>query len=184
MRRIFVLLVVTLVPTIVFAQPRGRRPIAPGSAYSAEIAVKEAIERLGEEKKAFERDLKVLGHIRNADKALVDTMQPTVAVEKAADEITEAERLNTDFVVRQGLIRVRQELENARRSPASADFGRLRNSIRGDGLGPSSRLVSRNALRLQEETLAWVKVQELISTHLRSLADITGDSLRATVDED
>ena len=178
-----VLLVVTLVSTAVLAQPR-RRPPAIGHAVSAESAVKEAIEQLGEEKKAIERDLAVLGHIRGSDRALGDTMQPSVAVQKAFEEISEAERLNADFFVRQGLIRARQALEDARRSPGAADFERLRGVIRTEALGPSSRLVVRNALRLQEETIAWIRVQEAINLHLKTLADITGESLRASDQED
>lgn len=185
MRRIYVLLIVTLVSTTLFAQqPRRRMPPPTGDAHSAEMAVKQAMERLGEEKKVYENDLKVLGHIRNADGALVDSMQPTVAVQKAFEEISEAQRLNADFVVEHGLMRVRQELENARRSPLSADLERLRGQIRAQALGPSSRLVVRNALRLQDETLAWIKIQELIAMHLKTLADISGESLRASDRED
>jgi len=170
---------VTLVSTPMFAQPSRRRPIAPGSAAAAESAVKEAMEQLGEERKAFERDLKVLNFIRESDKALVDAMQPTVALQKAHDAISEAERLNPDFFLGQAIIDARQEIDNALRSPGAADFPRLRARLR-EALGISSRLVVRNALRLQEETIGWLKVQELISLHLKTLADITGDSLRAS----
>jgi hypothetical protein len=180
MRRILMVLVVTFVSTTLLAQRPSRRvPPSLGPAVSAERMVKEAMERLGEERKEYERDLKVLGHIRNSDKALVDAMQPTVALEKAHDGISEAERLNPDFFLGQAIIHARQEIENARRSPAAADFERLRALIR-DALGISSRLVVRNALRMQEETMAWISVQELIATHLKTLADITGESLRAS----
>lgn len=174
-----VVLVVTLVSTSMFAQPSRRRPIAPGSAAAAESAVKEAMEELGEERKAFERDLKVLNFIRDSDKSLVDAMQPTVALQKAHDAISEAERLNGDFFLEQAIINARQEIDNALRSPGAADFARLRARLR-DALGISSRLVVRNALRLQEETIGWLKVQELISMHLKTLADISGESLRAS----
>lgn len=189
MRRILVVLVVTFVSMFVSTgldaqQPRRRMPPPTGNAQSAEMAVKDAMARLIEEKKAIERDLKVLGHIRTADSALVDAMQPTIAVQKAFEEIAEAERLNGDFLLEQGLIRVRQALEEARRSPASANFEQLRSRIRDHALGPSSRVVVRNALRLQEETLAWMRVQELMAMHLKTLADITGDSLRASDQED
>jgi hypothetical protein len=141
------------------------------------------MERLGAEKKAMDRDLAVLAHIRAGDRALTDPMQPTIAVEKAHEELSEAGRLNVDFLVGQGLIRVRQGLEDARRSPATADFGRLRSLIQEQALGPSSRLVVRNATRLQEETLAWIQLQDLIATHLKTLAQITGESLRASNEE-
>lgn len=180
MRRILMVLAVAYVSTAVLAQrPPRRMPPALGPAKSAEGMVKEAMERLGEERKEYERDLKVLGHLRNTDKALNDSMQPTVALEKAHDQVSEAERLNPDFLLEQAIIGARQEIENARRSPAAADFERLRALIR-DALGISSRIVVRNALRMQEETMAWIAVQELIATHLKTLADITGESLRAS----
>jgi len=150
---------------------------------SAEMAVKQAAERLGNMRKAIERDLKVLGHIRNSDNALVDPMQPGIAVQKAFEEMSEAERLNADPVLASGLIRARQRLDAARKSPATADFGHLRAVIREEALGPSSRLVVRTATLLQEETLAWIAVQEMIATHLKSLAEITGESLRASQQE-
>lgn len=83
----------------------------------------------------------------------------------------------------QGLSRVRRGLEEARRSPATADFGRLRSLVQEQALGPSSRLVVRNATRLQEEMLAWIQVQELIAMHLKNLAEITCESLRASDEE-
>lgn len=149
----------------------------------AETAIKQAIEQLGGEKKAIERELKVLGHIRHADAALTDPMQPSVAVQKAFEEISEAERATGDHVVRSGLIRTRQAIEDARRSPGTADFGRLRSLLQRDALAPASRLVVAMATQLQEETLAWIRVQELIATHLRALAEITGESLRAAQQE-
>lgn len=147
---------------------------------SAETAVKQAAERLANTRKAVEQNLKVLGHIRNSDNALVDPMQPGIAVQKAFEEMVEAERLNGDPVLATGLIRARQRLDEARKSPATADFGRLRAIVRDEALGPSIRLVVRTATVLQEETLAWIAVQEMIATHLKSLAEITGESLRAS----
>jgi hypothetical protein len=183
MRRLFVVLALTLVSTSLHAQRRHPRiPISDGAA-SAEGALKQSMDRLVAEKKSMDRDLQVLAHIRGADRALTDPMQPTIALEKAHEEISEAERLNTDFLVGQGLIRVRQGVDDARRSPAAADFGRLRALIQDQALGPSSRLVVRNATRLQEETLAWIQVQELIAAHLKNLAQITGESLRASDQE-
>jgi len=176
----FVVLAVALVATTLPAQtPPRRMPRPPVGVSSAEMAVKQAAERLADERRVMERDVRVLGLIRGADRALVDPMQPSIAVEKSFDFIGEAERLNGDPYVRQGLIRARQELEAARRSPGSADFGRLR-AVIDTALGMSSRLVVRNATRLQEETIAWIAVQELIATHLKTLSDITGDCLRAS----
>lgn len=157
-------------------------PFSSG-VQSAEMAVRQAAERLGNTRKAIEQGLKVLSHIRNSDNALVDPMQPGIAVQKAFEEMAEAERLNGDPVLASGLIRARQRLDEARKSPATADFGRLRAIIRDEALGPASRMVVRSATILQEETLAWIAVQEMIATHLKSLAEITGESLRAAQQE-
>jgi hypothetical protein len=178
----FVVLAVTLLSMPLLAQRRPRIPISDGPP-SAEAILKESIERLGAEKKAMDRDLQVLARLRAADRALTDPMQPTIAVEKAFQEIAEAERLNVDFYVQQGVVRARQEMEAARRSPAAADFGHLRAIIREHALGPASRVVVRNAIRLQEETLGWIAVQEKIATHLKMLAEITGESLKASDQE-
>ena len=180
MRRMLVVLLMVFVSTTLFAQ-RPRRP-APAPT-GAEADVKEAMERLGHDKKAIERELQALAFIRNADRALADAMQPSIALDKAFEQISEAERLNVDFYVQQGVIRVRQELEDARRSPASADFDRLRGLVRSNALRPASRLVVRSATRLQEETLAWLEVQESIAMHLKMLSEITGECLRAADQE-
>lgn len=177
------MVVLTLVCLPVVAQRPPRGPRMSTHAYAAEAAVKRAVEQMVEEKKSLERDLQVLARIRGADSALADAMQPAVAVQKAFEEVSEAERLNTDFLVRQGLIRSRQALEEARRSPGSADFGRLRSILREEALGPSSRLVVMRATTLQEETIAWIRLQELIAGHLRVLSEITGESLRASQQE-
>jgi hypothetical protein len=184
MRRTPALILLVVVSMPLLAQRPPRRPPPPSQGVmSAEMAVKGAMERLGNERKAIEVMLQVLAHIRSSDRALTDPMQPSIAVEKAFEEMSEAERKNTDFLLRQGLIRSRQELDAARRSPASADFPRLRAIIRDEALGPASRIVVRNATALQAETLAWIGVQELIASHLKSLADITGESLRAAQEE-
>ncbi|HEX6100530.1 MAG TPA: hypothetical protein VF432_29715 [Thermoanaerobaculia bacterium] len=187
MRRMFVVLLVLSVPMFVpiglTAQRRPPRMSITDGPLSADAVLKQSIEHLGIEKKNMDRDLQVLARIRAADRALTDPMQPSVAVEKAFEEISEAERLNADFYVQQGIIRVRQEMAAARRSPASADFGRLAALIREHALGPASRVVVRNAIRLQEETLGWIAVQEKIATHLKMLAEITGESLRASDQE-
>ena len=177
------LVLVLLVSATALAQRPPRRAPVPQGALTAEMAVKQATEKLGNDRKAIELQLKVLAHIRASDRALTDPMQPTIAVEKAFEQISEAERLNMDFLLRQGLIKSRQEIDSARKSPMSADFGRLRSILRGEALGPASRLVVRTATALHEETVAWLAVQELIGSHLKSLADITGESLRAAQEE-
>ena len=178
MRRLLVLMVIS---TSLFAQPRpSRRPgMQVQGVGSAELAVKQAAERLVNTRKGIELGLKVLQHIRASDRALIDPMQPSIAVQKAFEEISEAERLNPSPQLAVGIIRARQTVDAARKSPASADFGRLRATIREDALGPVQRQVVRAATQLHDETMAWLAVQELISTHLKSLADITGEGLRA-----
>lgn len=161
------------------AQPARTRPVAP-NAVGAEMAIKQAAEVLAQQRKAVERDLDVLTHLRSADVALTDPMQPENAMQKAWEEVDKAKSLGPEFNVMQGIIKMQHELESARHSPMSADFGRLRAILREQALGPATRVIGRHALRLQDETLAWLRVQELISAHVRALAEITGDSLKAT----
>lgn len=171
-----------LVASQLFAQPRPRMlhaAVASQRVQSAEVAVKQAMEDLAEAKKVAERDLKVFAHLRAADDALADTMQPANAIGKAFEQVSEAERLVPDFLVQQGVLRIRQELESAQRSPGTADFGHLRAVLRGDAMGPAARVVVRNAMSLQQDALSWIKVQQLIADHLRELSEITGESLRA-----
>jgi len=183
MRRLFVVLMLLAAPLL--AQTRERRPpvgyrTPPNlGAQSAEAAVKQAMEQLVTMKKVVDRDIEVLTHLRAADAALVDNMQPTVSIQKAYEEVEKAKALNPEFNVMQGVIKNERELEGARRSPIGADFGHLRTILRDEALGPASRVVVREALRLQEETAAWMKVQELIAAHVRALSDIASDSLRA-----
>jgi hypothetical protein len=136
------------------------------------------MEQLGQDKKAIDRDMEVLRLLRVADSALTDPMQPTVALEKADDAVDKAKQLNPDFTVVQEVIRAERALEDARRSPGSADFPRLRVVVRS-AVNAASRSVVRNAIRLQEETVAWVRIQQTIGDHVRTLSEITGDSLRA-----
>ena len=160
--------------------PRGMRVIPRGpQAAAAEMAVKQAAEQLGNDKKMYDRDLEVLRHLRAADEVLTDPMQPLTVVQKAYEEVGAAKALYPEFATMQGVIKVQEDLKNARLSPASADFGRLRAMIRSEAIAPAVKVVARNGLRLQEETLSWLKVQELIATHLRTLAELTGDNLRA-----
>jgi hypothetical protein len=181
----------TIVMTIVFAgmtlplfaqqPPRMRpNPQAARRAAGAEAAVKEAMEQLVAEKKVYERDVEVLARLRAAEQALLDEMQPNVSIQKAWDEVQASKRNGADFLVMQGIVRAERELEGARRSPNTADFGRLRGILRGEAIGPATRVVVAHALRLEDEALAWIKVQELISAHLRSLSEIAGESLRAS----
>lgn len=179
MRKLLLMLVLT---TTAFSQPARTRPIAP-NAVNAEMAIKQAMDAVAQQKKIVERDLEVLTHLRNADVALTDPMQPENAMQKAWEEVDKAKSIGAEFNVQQGIIRMQRELESARHSPMSADFGRLRAILREQALGPASRVIGRHALRLQEETLAWLRVQELISAHVRALAEITGESLKATTTE-
>lgn len=182
MRVIVVSLTLLLASLPLAAQPRPRMPHSSSAAQraqSAEIAVKEAAEELGAAKKSAERDLKIFARLRAADEALADSMQPSTSIEKAHDEVSEAERLVPEFLVEQGVIRIRQDLETARRSPGTADFDRLRSVLRNEAMRPAARVVIQNAMRLQEQTLAWIRVQQLIADHVRELSEITGESLRA-----
>jgi hypothetical protein len=165
-------------------QPRPRRPVGRGpfTADTAEAAVKASIEQVGELKKVFDRDIEVLRHIRAADAALTDPMQPNNAIEKAHDAMTKAGSLNPEFLVAQGVVRTLRALEDARRSPVSTDFGRLRSILKEHAEGPASRLVVRNAARLQDEILAWLRVQELITVHARTMSEIVGENLRVSAE--
>jgi hypothetical protein len=171
----------------VIAQPSPRRgrvmPPMPKSmqAVTAESAIKQAMDQLASEKKVFDRDVDVLRHLRASDEALNDPMQPHIAIQKAYEEVAAAKALNPELLVMQGVIKAERELEAARLSPASTDFGRLRGIVRDEAIGPAARLVARNGARLQEETLSWIRVQELISSHLRAVAEISAESLRAAL---
>jgi len=178
MRNLILLIVIA---SSAFAQPSPPMRVRPTGQHvnNAEMAIKQAVEAAGMMRKAMDRDLEVLTHLRAADVALTDPMQPFNAIQKAYEEVDKAKSLRPDFDVYQGVIKVERELEGARLSPASADFGRLRALLAEHALRPAARVVTRNALRVQEETLAWMKVQELISAHVRTMTEIAGDSLRA-----
>lgn len=189
MRRLFLLLVICF-PLVVVAQPQPRQRIdrmpprfMPGSQGAmAEGAIKSAMEQLANDRKIFDRDIEVLRYLRLAEEALTDPMQPNNAIQKAIDNVEKAKSVPPqpiDFTVLQGVIKVSKELESARLSPMGADFGRLRSILRSEAIGPAARLVARNGAKLQEETAAWIRIQEMIISHLRQLSDITGDSLRA-----
>ncbi len=152
-------------------------------AGGAEGYVKQAAEQLLPIKKRFDRDLEVMRRINNVDEALSDESQRYNAIQKACDEIDEAKRLEPEFLVKQGVVAAQQALDQARRSPGSADLGRLRTLVRTEAAAPALRAVARNGTLLQEELLAWIKVQELISAHLRSLAEISAESVRAAQQE-
>jgi len=149
------------------------------TADTAEAAVKQAMQQLVEIKKICERDVGVLAHLRAADDALADPMQPDNAVQKAYEEVGAAKALVPEFFVMQGVIRSQRALEDARRSPMTADFPRLRATVRDEAVGPASRVAVRDAIRLEDEALAWLKVQQLIADHLRSISEISSQSLRA-----
>jgi hypothetical protein len=182
MRRLFAILILGCAATALAQSGNRRTPpiqrISPG-ASGAEAAIKGSIEALTAFKKLYDRDVEVLNVLRAADDALADNMQPSVSIQKAYESVTKAHDLHPDFLVDQGVIKAEQELEAARRSPISADFGRLRTVVRTEALGPATRVVARDALRLQEETVAWLRVQEMIASHVRVLSEITGEGLRA-----
>ncbi len=159
--------------------PMRRPPVSSPSAQYAEGAVKAAIEILGNSKKNLDRDVLTLKHLRSADVALTDPMQPAVAIQAALEKVQAAEATVIDFYARQGIIAVRQALESARRSPGSADFGRLRAMLQDGAIGPSARVCARNAASLQEETMAWLTVQDLIGLHLRQMTEISSEHLNA-----
>jgi hypothetical protein len=182
MRRLFLVLILAGASALA-QQPRDRvirQPIRVGPGPGvAEAAVKQSMEQLASMRKMYERDIEVLNDLRGADDALADAMQPSIAIQKAYESVVRAHGRNPEFLVLQGVIKTEHELESARRSPIGADFGRLRSILRDEALGPASRLAARNSLRLQEETLAWLKVQDLIGAHMRALTEIAGESLRA-----
>ena len=181
MRRFAIVLSVALLAGSLAAQvpPRGRMPRASTSADLAEAAVKQAMDQLGTLRKICERDIGVLAHLRAADDALADPMQPTNAIQKAYEEVGAARLLMPEFLVMQGVLKSEHTLEDARRSPMTADFGRLRSVLRDEAVGPASRVAVRDALRLEDESLSWLRVQQLISDHLRQISEISNQSLRA-----
>jgi len=179
MRR-FIAAVLVLFAVPLFGQ-RSQRPryfSSPQPAI-AEQAVKTAMDALANEKKLYDRDLSVLQHIVAADEALGDTMQPNNAIQKALDEMTAAKVLMPEFVVMQGVDKAYAALEDARRSPFAADFSHLRSVVHSEAQDPAVHAVARNAAKLQDDILGWIKVQELISAHLRGLTEISAASARA-----
>ena len=180
MRRFSILIVLLAAFAAHESSGQPRRPqMNRGPVMTAERSIKEAAEVLVSARKGYERNIEVLRHVRLADDALADAMQPTIAMQKAYDEIQEAKRLSPEFYVMQGVITVERALESARLSPASADFGKLRSMMKLDAVSPASRVVVRDASALGEEIGAWLKIQELVAAHVRSLSDITSQSLRA-----
>ena len=165
------------VPLIAQAPPRGLRD---ARVEALEVRVRQMGEEFATVRKGYERDVRVLRHLRAADAALVDSMQPASAIQKAFEEVSAAESVAPppEFFLQQGLMRARQQIEAARRSPGSADFGRLRAVLREEALGPASRVTVRNAMRMQEEMEAWLRLQRVIGDHLAALSDLAGESLR------
>lgn len=179
--RVVVSLFLVLHSFVLLAQPRPpRRMPLRGAAARAEIAVKEAAEELEAVRETYERDVNVLAHLRAAQKALRDAMQPAAAVEKAWDQVERAKSLigHDPGAVGQMTLRAHGAIESARRSPGSADFDRLRSMVQ-DAIDPASRVAASNALELEDQILDWIKVQQMISNHLRRMSEIAGDSLRA-----
>lgn len=176
---------VILTSVCLSAQPRGRRVTSHNAQTGGvETLVKDAAMRLAEQKKAIDRDLHVLAELRTADDALTDPMQPSVSVQKALDHVSKAETFVSDFHTLQGVTRVRQQLEAAKRSPAAADFGRLRAILQSEAIGPASRIVAQDGAKLTEESVAWLAAQELIVGHLRQLTETAAECLRETTKEE
>src|SRR5260370_3392788 len=180
MRRSAIAISIATLAFPILAQTQPRRVSRQAmSADAAENAVKQAAEQLVGSRKICERDIAVLAHLRAADDTLADAMQPANALQKAYEEVGAAKGLGPEFFVMQGVMRTERALEDARRSPMTADFGRLRSTLRDEAVGPASRVAVRDALRLEDEALAWLKVQQLIADHLRALSEISSQSLRA-----
>ena len=180
-------LLVIAVSSFAQTRPRPMRPPGFGFADQSEALVKQAMDQFAPLKKMCDRDIEVLAHLRAADNALVDPMQPSVAVQKAIDEVDAAARLESDrslgppeFLVMQGIAKVQADLASAKLSPMTADFAHLRASLREYALGPASRVAVRDASALQGETMAWLRVQQLISEHLRIVSEEAGAVLRAS----
>lgn len=180
MRALFASLTVVLFTLPLLAQQRVTPRRLPARATTAESVIKQAADLLVDEKKIYDRDVAVLRHLQTADEALVDDMQRHVAIQTAFEEVAKARELGADFRVAPGLSKMANELESARRSIASADLGRLRSLLREHALAPAARVARENALKLEEEILAWLKVQELIAVHLRQMSEISGESLRTS----
>jgi hypothetical protein len=174
----FAVLAIAWIATLPLAAQPVRGNQAALGLERIEAQMRQLAERLADEKKAYERDVRVLALLRAADEALVDPMQPAAAIQKALENVSEAERLGPPFTVMQGVIASRQALESARLSPGSANFGRLRDAIRRDAAGPAARTVLRNTARLQEEIRAWLRVQDFVTQHLGRLAEIADVGMR------
>ena len=180
MRQAGTIIIATFIAAAGHAQlesPAANRAVS--HTRSAASLVTTAIEQLSSEKERLDRDVKLLQHLYSADAALLDASQPATAIQKASEHVAEAERLNSaEFTVRDGLIRVRKRIDLAQRSPGLADFDQLRTSLRQDALSPTSRVVARNTFRLQQEALGWIKFQEHLTAHLRTLTELTDANLR------
>jgi hypothetical protein len=162
------------------APPRVRPTRTPGFVANVEAIVKQAQEEFGASKSVYQRDIGVLEHVRAADTALIDPMQPSNAIQKAYEELDTAKSLgSSDYYVQNGIIRAQHEVENARLSPATADFGHIRSVLAEHAVGPASRLVAREGAALQEQVLAWLRIEQLITDHLHDLSELSNQALRA-----
>jgi hypothetical protein len=182
MRHGMALMLVVLCSAAATAQPSGQSRRVPDKefTYTVETAVRGATERLGQQLKFYAQDTQVLRLLREADDVLSDTMQPSASIQAALDRVQKAEGLASDVFLKNGLVEARNQLEAARRSPGSADFGRLRTMLLEDCIRPALRICLRNATRLQNETQAWLEVQDLIGAQLQLLSEAAYQSLSAT----
>ena len=145
--------------------------------YEAVIGL-EVHARLLTESKLFSSEPNSFGVEANTNISPVTLAHPGTLPFLNEKVIEKAILLKPDFPVMQGLLKTKQVLEDARRSPLAADFGRLRALVTQHAERPATRTVIGNATRLEEDILSWLKVQEAISVHLRMLSEIAGDNLR------
>lgn len=186
MRRTLALLIgsISLVAMAQSHSPEtARQRRSTNHAIAAERAARQAYDQVKIDQRVFENDVAVLRRLREADRALADSTQPVNALQTAYEAVDAAYRLGPESSVMSGVIRILRELDQARRSPAMSDFERLRSLLAEEALTPASRVVVRNSLRLEEETIAWLKVQEAIGAQLRLLSDVKHASLVAAQSE-
>lgn len=152
-----------------------------------ETIVKDASRRLAEQKKIVDADLEVLALLRAADVALTDPMQPNVALQKAIDHVDKAQTIipfhQENHWVRQGLISMDRALDDAKRSPGAADFGRLRFLLHRDCVAPAARVAIKHSSSLQQELASWIVAQEWITAHLQLLQQVSAEAILAAQED-
>jgi hypothetical protein len=191
MLRMSIALGLVLASLNVHAQPGRthvrRSPQRTFDVSQIETIVKDASRRLTEQKKIVDADLEVLALLRAADVALTDPMQPNVALQKAIDHVDKAQAIlpvhQENLWVRQGLISVKRVLDDARRSPGAADFGRLRFQLHRDCVAPATRVALKHSSSLQQELASWIVAQEWITGHLQLLQQVSSEAILAAQED-